>query len=120
MDIQLIHVEASCPQSGTKYTGIYESDLLAGEVVRNVCVNLCLDPDTINGLTTNVTVSFYVTKLISIDASSIKKLLDDVQQLPFVRFKYNPHRPWLQQLQCEPISAGETLIVLFVVELLAS
>lgn len=29
---------------------------MVGECIRNLCVNLCIDPDTVNGITRNINV----------------------------------------------------------------
>ena len=42
--------------SSEPFESAYRQDTLAGEFVRNVCVNLGLDPDTHEGITRNATV----------------------------------------------------------------
>ena len=37
------------------------SDICVGEFIRNCCVNLGIDPDTINGITVNVRINFNET-----------------------------------------------------------
>jgi hypothetical protein len=39
------------------YNGSYQSVVCVGEVIRNLCVNLCIDPDTVDGYTRNITVT---------------------------------------------------------------
>jgi len=40
--------------AGRTYSGMYDHDLSCGEVSRNICVNLSIDPDQTNGVITNV------------------------------------------------------------------
>jgi hypothetical protein len=54
-------------------TAFYDEDCCWGEVIRNICVNCGIDPDTDQGITRNVTVQ-----------------LVDGNQL--VTFNYNPHQ----------------------------
>ena len=49
----LVRVESSL---ASRYSGLYDADLCVGEVIRNVCVNLGIDPDTQDGYTKNVNV----------------------------------------------------------------
>lgn len=42
------------------YKGEYEKSLCIGEVVRNCCVNMGIDPDTQDGVTENVIVRHFV------------------------------------------------------------
>lgn len=39
-----------------EYNSSYDIDLTVSEVIRNICVNLRIDPDTKNGITENVLV----------------------------------------------------------------
>ena len=38
------------------YQDKYDEVIMVGELVRNLCVNLSIDPDTVNGITKNVNV----------------------------------------------------------------
>jgi hypothetical protein len=50
----------------------YEDCICMGELIRNICVNLGIDPDTVNGITRNVEV-YYKTGI------------------EFQRLEYNPY-----------------------------
>ena len=49
-------IHARSFQLNRQYTGQYDRNLMAGEVIRNICVNLFIDPDTVDGVTSNVRV----------------------------------------------------------------
>lgn len=49
-----ISVEYLC--KGSSYCADYDSDICLGELIRNLCVNLNIDPDTDSGYTRNVEV----------------------------------------------------------------
>ena len=38
------------------YSASYDSEICVGELIRNLCVNLGIDPDTRDGITENITV----------------------------------------------------------------
>jgi hypothetical protein len=40
----------------TLFEDAYDDIIMVGELIRNLCVNLCIDPDTVNGYTRNVDV----------------------------------------------------------------
>jgi hypothetical protein len=42
--------------TGRQYTGYFDLNLCLGEVIRNCCVNIGIDPDTVDGITKNVIV----------------------------------------------------------------
>jgi hypothetical protein len=46
------------------YVGLYDEDVMNGELVRNLCVNLAIDPDTDNGKTKNIAVKFACSEVI--------------------------------------------------------
>ena len=50
------------PSTPIAATVAYDSHCLVGEVVRNCCVELGIVPDTVDGVTRNVTVSHVVTQ----------------------------------------------------------
>ncbi len=39
-----------------RYVGCYDSIVCIGEMVRNICVNLNIDPDTQEGITRNISI----------------------------------------------------------------
>eukprot|EP01038_Epipyxis_sp_PR26KG_P015125 gene15125-20359_t len=39
------------------YFSEYNASICLGELIRNICVNLCIDPDTVDGVTRNILVS---------------------------------------------------------------
>jgi hypothetical protein len=50
---------AVCVISNTlkrKYTTSYEFHICIGEIIRNCCVNIGIDPDTVDGVTKNILV----------------------------------------------------------------
>ena len=53
--VVLIHVFVECAQGGY-HKANYDTDICMGELIRNLCVHLRIDPDTRNGITRNVTV----------------------------------------------------------------
>ena len=53
MEIQMILKEYDRYR---KYEYMYENCVCVGEMIRNICVNLGIDPDTIDGVTRNVQV----------------------------------------------------------------
>jgi hypothetical protein len=85
------------PTNRTFYSGHYEDDLCAAEVVRNICVNLGIDPDTVDGKTKNVEV-FGVLPLGSQCSESSHCLVGD-RSIPVVHWRYNPHKNIKDQLQ---------------------
>ena len=42
--------------SKTLFEDDYDDIIMVGELIRNLCVNLCIDPDTVAGFTKNVDV----------------------------------------------------------------
>ena len=40
----------------TLFEDAYDDIVMIGELIRNLCVNLCIDPDTVDGYTKNVDV----------------------------------------------------------------
>lgn len=49
--------QVTCTPSKYKaFTTQYEGIICAGEFVRNLCVNACIDPDTVDGITKNVNI----------------------------------------------------------------
>lgn len=52
-----IFVHATSSKLGKFYCCAYEDDLTNSEIIRNICVNLRIDPETDNGITKNVTVA---------------------------------------------------------------
>jgi hypothetical protein len=79
----VLNIIACYPTQQTFYVGRYEGDLLAGEIVRNVCVNLGIDPDTVDGVTQNVKVN-----VVSVQTDS-----------SLLEWRYNPNKRTDVQLQ---------------------
>ena len=52
----LIMVSVECILSNSSYEANYESIVCIGELIRNLCVNLNIDPDTRGGITGNIRV----------------------------------------------------------------
>lgn len=59
-NLTTLAVEIYCTSLKSNYVAEYCSDLCIGEVIRNCCVNLQIDPDTVDGITLNVKVSHEV------------------------------------------------------------
>ena len=64
---------------GKVYETSYLGDVCIGEVIRNCCVNLGIDPDTHDGVTRNAMV-------FVLDGSGNESLLH-----PQIPWRYNPH-----------------------------
>eukprot|EP01039_Chlorochromonas_danica_P001531 gene1533-1669_t len=52
----LTEKEEEVKEEKTIYRSQYESHLCLAEVIRNICVNIGIDPDTVDGYTRNVIV----------------------------------------------------------------
>mmetsp|Transcript_177 Transcript_177/g.168 ORF Transcript_177/g.168 Transcript_177/m.168 type:complete len:99 (+) Transcript_177:393-689(+) len=51
-----VTINVSCNTLNKLYTTIVYNDICIGELIRNCCVNLGIDPDTDNGITKNINV----------------------------------------------------------------
>jgi hypothetical protein len=47
-------VSVECRGISSSYKAVYDTEICMGELIRNLCVNLNIDPDTRNGVTKNV------------------------------------------------------------------
>ena len=55
--MQFVTVTVYCQGSSSSYSAQYDSCTCVGELIRNLCVNLNIDPDTRDGVTLNVAVA---------------------------------------------------------------
>jgi hypothetical protein len=56
-DTRFVTVSVYCQGSSNSYSAQYDSCTCVGELIRNLCVNLNIDPDTRDGVTLNVAVA---------------------------------------------------------------
>ncbi len=70
------------------YTSRYQSDLCVGEVIRNCCVNLGIDPDTEDGVTRNISVFRKNNPETRLSASST---IASDHETEWTRWIYNPY-----------------------------
>lgn len=56
-DMRSVTVTVYCQGSSSSYSAQYDSCTCVGELIRNLCVNLNIDPDTRDGVTLNVAVT---------------------------------------------------------------
>ena len=66
----MINVTCESTILKTKYEGQYFAYVCIGELIRNLCVNLRFDPDTVDGITKNVIVMDIDKKEIRYDPES--------------------------------------------------
>lgn len=76
--LTMISVVYPCEDSS--YSANYDSDICIGELIRNLCVNLNIDPDTRRGYTMNI------------------KVLRMSQSGSFIYWEYDPHCSILEAL----------------------
>ena len=65
-------------QSDILYQDKYDEIIMIGELIRNLCVNICIDPDTVNGYTNNVNVYINNKKWNYNPHQSLKDLNDSI------------------------------------------
>jgi hypothetical protein len=51
--VTTMKIFVECPDFGSSYGAAYDTEICMGELIRNLCVNLHMDPDTNNGVTKN-------------------------------------------------------------------
>ena len=56
-NVQSIMVSVFSDSLNCRYNASYDREICIGELIRNLCVNLNIDPDTNNGITDNISVA---------------------------------------------------------------
>jgi hypothetical protein len=82
-----IIVTAHCLPSSKRFSCPYDGDICCGELIRNLCVNLGIDPDTCDGVTGNVTVHL---KHSTSDIISVDEGFGAVNRQDYKEWKYRP------------------------------
>jgi len=109
----LVRVVAFTKESTSKsYSYSYDGSTCIGEVIRNICVNLSIDPDTVQGVTRNVKVFRHDTS--SSSSSSDKKV--DEERDEEEAWIYDPNQDLQEACSCN-VSTGTLTLTLVVEEI---
>jgi len=84
------------------YSTSYDKSISVGELIRNCCVNLGIDPDTENGITKNITVYY--------ECNGIKSINGNDTNTSRSQFIYNPYESFQYTLE----KLGTTQLNLFI------